>query len=218
MKWFSHEARASRDVKLRKLLMKYGYEGYGLYWYCLENICLGLEPDLSFELEQDSEILAHEGRMDTLKVEECMKYMVSLGLFDTTESGTVTCMKLAKFLGESSTRNDKLKGIIKAAKGTTKSQTVSDNPRLSKDCHPDKRREDKRRDKFVPPTLEEVSAYVKEKGYSKVNPELFIANYTSNGWKVGKNSMKCWKSATTKWQHNDFNQSNTKSSTGRTSL
>ena len=151
--------------------------------------------------------------MDTLKVEECMKYMVSLGLFDSTENGTVSCMKLAKFLGESSTRNTKLKGIIKEAKGTVKSQTVSDNPRLSKDCHPDKRREDKRRDKFVAPTLEEVKDHLKTKGYDNVNADAFIANYEANGWMVGKNKMKCWKAATAKWQHNNFNQPTTKPTT-----
>jgi len=209
MKWFSHEARASRDVKLRKLLMKYGYEGYGLYWYCLENICLGLEPDLSFELEQDSAILAHEGNMDTLKVEECMEYMVGLELFDINESGVISCMKLAKFLGESSTRNNKLKGIIREAKGKDNSQTVSDSPRLSKDCPPDMIRDNKIREekvksasRFTPPTLEEVKTYVNEKAYRGFDCERFIDHYTSNGWKVGKNPMKSWKSAANNWNRN----------------
>ena len=206
MKWFSHEARASRDVKLRKLLMKYGYEGYGLYWYCLENICLGLEPDLSFELEQDSEILAHEGKMDTLKVEECMKYMVSLELFDVNESGVISCLKLARFLGEKSTRNNKLKEIIREAKGNEKSKTVRDSPRLSPDCPPDMIRDNKIREekekgasRFTPPTLDQVQAYVKEKNYRGVNCELFMASYETKGWMVGKNKMKCWKSAVAMW-------------------
>lgn len=53
--------------------------------------------------------------------------------------------------------------------------------------------------KFVPPSLEEVNGYILEKSY-QVNAVAFIAHYNSNGWKVGKNNMKCWKSAITTWQ------------------
>lgn len=50
------------------------------------------------------------------------------------------------------------------------------------------------RTRFVPPTLEEVKAYVRERG-SKVDPQGFIDFYEANGWKVGKNPMKNWKAA-----------------------
>jgi uncharacterized protein YdaU (DUF1376 family) len=48
--------------------------------------------------------------------------------------------------------------------------------------------------RFAPPTLKEVSDYCRERN-NTVNPEKFIAHYTSNGWKVGKNPMKDWKAA-----------------------
>ena len=38
MKWFKHEAAANMDAKLQEVLLDYGLEGYGLYWYCLELI------------------------------------------------------------------------------------------------------------------------------------------------------------------------------------
>ena len=53
--------------------------------------------------------------------------------------------------------------------------------------------------RFTPPTLDQVHAYVKEKNYRGVNCELFMANYETTGWMVGKNKMKCWKSAVSKW-------------------
>lgn len=55
-----------------------------------------------------------------------------------------------------------------------------------------------KRTAFVPPTLEEVSAYVSEKGYS-VDAERFIDFYTSKGWMIGKNKMKDWKAAVRNW-------------------
>lgn len=47
---------------------------------------------------------------------------------------------------------------------------------------------------FVPPTLEEVTAYVRERG-SKVDPQGFIDFYAAKGWMIGKNKMKDWKAA-----------------------
>ena len=53
--------------------------------------------------------------------------------------------------------------------------------------------------RFIPPTVEEVRAYCLERG-NNVDPEKFVAFYTSNGWKVGKNPMKNWKAAVITWE------------------
>ena len=55
---------------------------------------------------------------------------------------------------------------------------------------------------FRPPTLEEVEAYCRERG-SGMDPQRFIDYYTSNGWKVGRNSMKDWKAAVRTWEQKD---------------
>ena len=44
MKWFKHDATAGMDAKLKKLRLRYGLEGYGLYWYLLECIARTVEP------------------------------------------------------------------------------------------------------------------------------------------------------------------------------
>ena len=54
--------------------------------------------------------------------------------------------------------------------------------------------------RFVPPTLEEVAAYVRERG-SRVDPQGFIDFYASKGWKVGKTPMKDWKAACRNSEH-----------------
>ena len=51
---------------------------------------------------------------------------------------------------------------------------------------------------FIKPTLEEVTKYIHERGYL-VDSEVFMAHYESNGWRVGKNPMKCWRSAVVTW-------------------
>lgn len=59
-----------------------------------------------------------------------------------------------------------------------------------------------KRSRFTPPTTEEIQAYCTEKHYN-VNPEHFIDYYESNGWKVGRNSMKDWKAAVRNWDRRD---------------
>lgn len=56
--------------------------------------------------------------------------------------------------------------------------------------------------RFTPPTLEELTAFIKENKL-RVDPELFLDYYESNGWKVGKNPMKDWKATARNWSRKD---------------
>lgn len=56
--------------------------------------------------------------------------------------------------------------------------------------------------RFRKPTLEEVSAYCKERK-NNVNPQRFIDFYTSKGWKVGKEPMKDWKACVRTWEQDE---------------
>lgn len=61
--------------------------------------------------------------------------------------------------------------------------------------------------KFKKPTLEEISKYCNERN-NNVDPQYFLDYYESNGWKVGRNSMKDWKAAIRTWERNNFNDKN----------
>lgn len=56
----------------------------------------------------------------------------------------------------------------------------------------------KKRDRFFPPTIEQVREYVTEKGYN-VDAERFVDFYESKNWMVGKNKMADWKAAVRNW-------------------
>jgi len=78
--------------------------------------------------------------------------------------------------------------------------------------------------RFAPPTLDEVSDYVKEytashaAAQAKADPaerkprwpvrqfdaQRFVDHYEANGWVVGKNKMKCWRAAVRNWGSRDF--------------
>ena len=57
--------------------------------------------------------------------------------------------------------------------------------------------------RFAPPTLKEVSDFCRERG-NTVDPEKWMAHYTANGWKVGRNPMKSWKAAIVTWEKNIY--------------
>ena len=90
MKWFKHHSNANSDAKLRKLRLKYGLSGYGFYFLCLEYIVTDIEPhNFTFELEHDSEILAHETGLHIDVIHEMMAYMVDLGLFQKKPNSAI---------------------------------------------------------------------------------------------------------------------------------
>lgn len=56
-----------------------------------------------------------------------------------------------------------------------------------------------RETRFSPPSLDEVQAYIAERG-SAVDAQQFIDFYACKGWMVGKNRMKDWKAAVRTWE------------------
>lgn len=60
--------------------------------------------------------------------------------------------------------------------------------------------------RFAKPSLEEVSAYCRERG-NDVDAKTFIDFYEAKGWKIGKNSMKDWKAAVRTWEAKDRKES-----------
>lgn len=57
-----------------------------------------------------------------------------------------------------------------------------------------------KRQRFTPPTLEEVKAYCSERN-NGIDPQTFIDYYESNGWMVGKGKMKDWKATVRTWEN-----------------
>ena len=63
-------------------------------------------------------------------------------------------------------------------------------------------KESEKRTRFTAPTVDEVEAYAKEKGYT-ISAQRFVDYYASKGWVVGKSPMKDWKAAVRGWVSRD---------------
>ncbi len=116
MKWFKHDTDASQDDKLQNVLLDYGLEGYGLYWYCIELISNKVDKDnITFELKHDARIIARNTGSTQQRVEEMMRYFVKIGLFEESNN-IITCFKIAKRLDKSMTSNAQMREIIEKIK------------------------------------------------------------------------------------------------------
>lgn len=115
MKWFKHDGNALHNAKIEKLIMKYGIEGYGLYFACIEIIAGALTTEnINFELKHDAEVLGYKFKIDTIKVEKIMKYMVELGLFQYNKTtGNIVCLKLLERLDISTSNSPAFKDFKK---------------------------------------------------------------------------------------------------------
>ena len=82
-----------------------------------------------------------------------------------------------------------------------------------KDKDKDKDESIMRARRFTPPTLDDVLAYVRERG-SDVDPQRFLDFYASKGWMVGKNPMKDWKAAVRTWEKREDTGNNSNPTPG----
>jgi hypothetical protein len=176
MKWFKHDTDANMDAKLQEIMLDYGLEGYGLYWYCIELIAQGVNGDnLTFELEHDCRIIARNTGSTAQKVEQMMKSFIGLGLLDAN-NGHVFCLKLASRCDDFTAKAVRRTGVK-----TLKNQSVGVSPSLS--------------DK-VP--LEEEEEVRRKKKEIEDNKRLFVSGLFTEFWdlyakKTGKpNSEKEW--------------------------
>lgn len=60
--------------------------------------------------------------------------------------------------------------------------------------------------RFIPPSVEEVAAYCRERG-NNVDAQTFVDFYSSKGWRVGNSPMKDWKACVRTWERGRSNTS-----------
>ncbi|MCE2029266.1 Lin1244/Lin1753 domain-containing protein [Sessilibacter corallicola] len=165
MRWFKHDTDASTDAKLKKVKQRYGLTGFGLYWYCVEQIAGTVDKDnISFELEEDAETIAYEWRIEESQVQSILSYFCDLGLFEMVNN-KITCLKLAKRLDDTNAKNPQIKELIKKltsrktqnnteelpkapekiVETQMESEPLGETPNNSEEVRPDKIRLDKNR-------------------------------------------------------------------------
>ena len=66
-----------------------------------------------------------------------------------------------------------------------------------------------KRKRFEKPSISDIKQYCIERN-NNIDASQFYDYYESNGWKVGKNSMKDWKAAVRTWERSEYRKPNSK--------
>lgn len=181
-------------------------EGYGLYFYCLEQVARNVSKNnLTFELEHDAEIIADDTGINYKLVQDIMTYMVELRLFEN-EQGTITCLKMAIRLDDTTSRHPQTKLIQQRLRSASVDTTehlrtnYEDSSARREQNRIDKSKTEQKRKIFTPPSVDQVTEYCKER-QNKIDPQAFVDHYEVNGWMRGKNKIKDWKACVRTWEN-----------------
>lgn len=136
---------------------------------------------------------------DSVKRDAFRRVIIRYGLYGTVPTGLTEIEDMAwgivKDLIDQQLHRREVNRANRAAK-KTESAVINESEKMQ-EPEP-KPEENKKIKKFVKPTVEEIAAYCKEKKYN-VNAQQFFYFYESNGWKIGRNSMKSWQAAVQNW-------------------
>ena len=132
-----------------------------------------------------------------------LNYLLSVGLIETSDSINFLLPYAVESTGSEGAsaervRNFRGRQALQCNADVTQVKRLC-NVEIEKEIEKEKDINNKRSRAFVPPTLEEVSAYCKERGKG-VDPNKWYDFYQSKGWMIGKNKMKDWKAAVRTWE------------------
>ena len=158
-------------------------------------------------------------------VKQALSIFKDLGLIDVLENGAIYMLDIQNFIGRGSSEADRKREYRQRIETDrtnvqTKVREISEKSppeieiELEKEIKIEKEIDSSastttKRKRFEKPTLSEIEQYCIERK-NNVNAEYFFDYYESNGWKVGKNSMKDWKAAVRNWERSEYRKPNSK--------
>lgn len=173
----------------------------------------------------NAEMLASVTGHQVGTVKQALSMFKELGLIEILENGAIYMLDIQNFIGKGSTEADRQRlydrriSEERKQKKLTQSRNLEEilekstpeielekDIEIEKEIHSSAKNTTTKRKRFEKPTIFDVEQYCIERN-NNVDPQHFVDYYESNGWKVGKNSMKNWKAAVRTWERNGYNQS-----------
>lgn len=194
--YFSHDYMALSDPKLQALTGEHGAVGYGIYWYLIE--LLHQEETHWLPLKEYVYLaIAKQMKASAEQVEAIVKYCVLVcDLFVIQDEKFTSRRVLRNF--EERDRISEIRSNSGKMGAIAKQNAASAQQNLAKPSKEKKRKEkenkEKKTNEFIPPTLEDVKNYFKEKGYTEVSAIKFFEYYSAGNWHDSENKpIVAWK-------------------------
>ena len=176
----------------------------------------------------NAEMLASVTGHQVGTIKQALSMFKELGLIEILENGAIYMLDIQNFIGKGSTEADRQRlydrriSEERKQKKLTQSRNLEEilekstpeielekDIEIEKEIHSSAKSTTTKRKRFEKPTLSEIKQYCIERG-NKVDAQHFFDYYESNGWKVGKNSMKNWQAAVRTWERSEYRKPNSK--------
>lgn len=191
--YFSHDIDARNDKKIAKLMFKFDWKGYGIYWGIVEF----LHNNDNVINQDELPVLANNLNVDF----DILKSIIfDFELFFCDEN-KIFSKRIAKNLKQQKEKSKKAKqSVMQRWKAKREDTNViqTNNERNTNKVNKSKNNTIKG-EFFVKPSLDEINLYCTERK-NDVSAQKFFDFYESKGWMVGKNKMKDWKAAVRNWE------------------
>lgn len=182
----------------------------------------------------NAEMLASVTGHQVGTIKQALSMFKELGLIEILENGAIYMLDIQNFIGKGSTEADRQRlydrriSEERKQKKLTQSRNLEEilkkstpeieielelekDIEIEKEIHSSAKSTTTKRKRFEKPTIDEIQDYCIERN-NNVSADQFYDYYESNGWKVGKNSMKDWKAAVRTWERSEYRKPNSKKS------
>lgn len=98
MVYFSHDANAASDLKCRRLLRRFGVEGYGRWWLLCEALAAADGHRLPFASSDDVEVVADILLCGTAEADAFVRFLADAGLIvpDMLAAGSIVSDRMIR--------------------------------------------------------------------------------------------------------------------------
>ena len=200
---------AQENLDMRKLVEDWGWDWYGRYWaICGKVGMLVTEKQQTFALQTNNgdpfpvKLLANDLGTNVERLSAFCKYLADNHLIDKLSWERKSLIYIPKLKERA---DEYTKKLLTKSRHSPEQEVEVDKNKKEK-----KKEQEHTVPKSQPNDVSIVIEYGREIHLSDVECEKFFDYYTANGWKVGKNPMKDWKSAVRNWKRNNnkFNGAN----------
>ena len=178
----------------------------------------------------NAEMLASVTGHQVGTIKQALSMFKELGLIEILENGAIYMLDIQNFIGKGSTEADRQRLYDRRISDERKQKKLTQSRNLEeilekstpeieielekdieieKEIHSSAKSTTTKRKRFEKPSISDIKQYCMERN-NNVNAEHFFDYYESNGWKVGKNSMKDWKAAVRTWERSEYRKPNSK--------
>lgn len=173
----------------------------------------------------NAEMLASVTGHQVGTIKQALSMFKELGLIEILENGAIYMLDIQNFIGRGSSEADRKREYRQRietdrTKVQTKVREISEKSppeieiELEKEIKIEKEIDSSastttKRKRFEKPSISDIKQYCIERN-NNIDASQFYDYYESNGWKVGKNSMKDWKAAVRTWERSEYRKPNSK--------